>query len=70
MEDPNEIPMFSMGSDYDFAGLQVPESIPETNPDPLPTGRNIQLNEILNEALEKQAPVFDRDVGESSEEGD
>lgn len=68
MEDPDEHPMFSMGSDYDFEGLRVPESIPERNPDPLPTGRNIQINEIINAVVEEEAVVFDRDIGESSEE--
>ena len=65
-----EIPMFAMGSDIDFAKLHAPDIIPETQPDPLPIGRNIRLNDILNEVLGEQAVVFDRDVGESSEEGE
>ena len=70
MEEHDEIPMFAMGSDYDFQGLRVPEVVPEGNPDPLPSGRNIQLNEVLNEAVGEDAGVFNRDLGESSEEGE
>ena len=65
-----EIPMFAMGSDIDFAGLRAPDIIPETEADPLPTGRDIRLNDILNEVLGEQAVVYDRDVGESSEDGE
>jgi hypothetical protein len=69
-QEEEEIPMFAMGSDIDFAGLRAPDIIPETEADPLPTGRNIRLNDILNEVLGEQAVVFDRDVGESSEDGE
>ena len=68
VEEDDVIPMFAMGSDVDFACLRAPNTIPETQPDPLPTCRNIRLNDILNEALGEQATVFDRDVGESSED--
>ena len=70
LEEEEEIPMFAMGSDLDFAGLRAPDIIPETHADTLPTGRNIRLNDILNEVLGEHAVVFDRDVGESSEEGE
>lgn len=70
IEDEDVNPMFEMGADVDFEGLRAPDVIPETPPDPLPTGRNIRLNDILNEVLGEQALVFDRDVGESSEEGE
>ena len=69
-QEEEEIPMFAMGSDIDFEGLRAPDIIPETEADPLPTGRNIRLNDILNEVLGEHAVVFDRDVGESSEEGE
>ena len=70
MEEHDEIPMFAMGADSDFEGLRVPEEVPEFNPDPLPSGRNIRLNEVLNEVVGEEAVVFDRDLGESSEEGE
>ena len=69
MEEHDEIPMFAMGADSDFQGLRMPEEVPEINPDPLPSGRNIRLNEVLNEVV-GEAVVFDRDLGESLEEGD
>jgi len=68
IEEEDVNPMFDMGADVDFEGLRAPDVIPETHPDPLPTGRNIRLNDILNEVLGEQSLVFDRDVGESSEE--
>ena len=70
MEEHEEIPMFAMGADLDFQGLRAPDEVPESNPDPLPSGRNIRINEVLNEVMEEEAVVFDRDLGESSEEGD
>jgi hypothetical protein len=70
MEEQDEIPMFAMGADSDFEGLRAPEELPEINPDPLPTGRNIRLNEVLNARVQEEADVFDRDLGESSEEGE
>lgn len=48
----------------------MPEEVPESNPYPLPSGRNVRLNEVLNEVGEEEAVVFDRDLGESSEEGE
>lgn len=70
MEEHDEIPMFAMGADADFDGLRVPEEVPERNPDPLPSGRNIQLNEVLNKVPAAEDVVFDRDLGASSEEGE
>jgi hypothetical protein len=70
IEEDDGIPMFAMGSDVDHAGLRAPDVIPENQPEPLPTGRNIRLNEILNEVLGEPALVYDRDVGESSEDGE
>jgi len=68
IEEDDQIPMFAMGANVDFEGLRAPEILPETHQDPLPTGRNIRLNDILNEVMGEPAMVFDRDVGESSEE--
>lgn len=70
IEEDDINPMFAMGADIDFEGLRAPDVIPETHPDPLPTGRDIRLNDILNEVMGEQAAGFDRDVGESSEEGE
>ena len=70
MEVQDEIPMFAMGADSDFEGLRAPEELPEINPDPLPTGRNVRLNEVMNEVVEEEALAFDRDLGESSQEGE
>lgn len=60
--------MFAMGRDVDFEGLRAPNVISEANPDPLPSGRNIQMPEILNPVAADNTLAFDRDVGESSEE--
>jgi hypothetical protein len=62
--------MFAMGRDIDFEGLRATAEIPETNPNPLPTGRNIRMPEIVDQMGEENAQAFDRDVGESSEEDD
>lgn len=70
LEEHDEIPMFAMGADSDFQGLRVPEEVPEINSDPLPSGRNIRLNEVFREVVGEEAVVFDRDLGESSEEGE
>ena len=70
MEEQDEIPMFAMGADSDFEGLRAPEELPEINPNPLPTGRNVRLNEVIHDVVEEEAVVFDRDLGESSEEGE
>ena len=50
-QEEEEIPMFALGSNTDFAGLRAPDIIPERQPNPLPTGRNIRLNDIQNEVL-------------------
>ena len=70
MEEEAEAEMFAMGADADFAGLRAPEIIAEGNPDPLPTGRNIRLNRLLNEMVVDESILFDRDVGESSEDNE
>lgn len=67
MQEEEEVEMFAMGADADYIGLRVPEIIPEGNPNPLSSGRNIRLNHVLNDVVEEQGMVFDRDVGESSD---
>lgn len=34
----------------------------------LPTGRQVQRHDILHPIMEEENPLFDRDLGESSEE--
>lgn len=70
MEEEAEVEMFAMGADADFVGLRAPEIIAEGNPDPLPTSRNIRLNRLLNEMVVDESILFDRDVGESSEDNE
>jgi len=69
-EDEEEAVMFAMGEDVDFEGLRPPPEILETNLNPLPTGRNIQMYEMFNQVAQENADVFDRDVGESSDDDD
>lgn len=68
MEDAEEVEMFRMGDDVDFQGLRESTVIAEQNPEALPTGRNICMRDVLGEGIEETTSVFDRDVGESSEE--
>ena len=70
MEEHDEYPMFAMGADSNYEGLRAPDEVPEINPEPLPSGRNVRLNEVLNDVVEEEAVLFDRDLGESSEEGE
>ena len=63
-EEPN---MFAMGRDEDFVGLRETDRIDEVNEDIFGGGRDIEVNELLNEYREENA-MFDRDVGESSED--
>ena len=63
-EEPN---MFAMGRDVDFVGLREIDRIDEVNEDIFGGGRDIEVNKLLNEYREENA-MFDRDVGESSED--
>ena len=68
MDEEEEAEMFAMGRDLDFEGLRASTEIPETNPEPLLTGRHIRMPQIVDQGIEEDAEAFDRDVGESSEE--
>ena len=57
-----------MGANNDFRGLSAASDNVEPHEDPLPTGRNIDMNDILREGVHEASQFFDRDVGESSEE--
>ena len=70
MEDEEEPKIFSMGKDVDFEGLQVPAEVPETYPNPVTGGRNIDVGEVINTFTEGMPVTFDKDVGESSEDED
>ena len=54
--------------DSDFEGFRVPVEAEEMNQNPLPGGRNIELNEVFNEVGQEIGSMFDRNVGDSSEE--
>ena len=60
--------MFRMRSDTDFDGLRQASAIAENHPDPLSTGRNLRINEVLGEGIEEADDFFDQDLGESSED--
>ena len=60
--------LFGLGCTADHKGLQAPVMLPEEVLAPLPTGRQVQRQEIMHPILEEENPLFDRDLGESSEE--
>ena len=69
-EEEEEPQMFAMERDEDFEGLQVPFEIPESNSNAPAGGRDIGLNELFIESVEENPAMFDRDIGESSEDED
>jgi len=60
--------MFAMGWDADYEGLQATTDVLDSYPNAVPTDRDIEANELVNEYAEENAMMFDRDLGESSEE--
>ena len=70
MEDEDEPEIFAMGRDVDFEGLQVPAEVPETYPNLVTGGRDIDVEEVINAFTEGMPVTFDRDVGESFEDED
>ena len=68
MEEEEEGEIFRIGENNDFPGLSAASVFSETDPAPLPTGRDVDMNDILGEGVEEASLFFDRDVGESSEE--
>jgi len=59
MDDKEDLEIFAMGRDFDFEGLRVASELLETCRDPLPGGRNIELNEVMNSAMEDNVSMFD-----------
>ena len=70
MEEAKEAEIFRMGANNDFGGLSATSDNVEPDEDPLPTRRDIDMNDILGEGVDEASLFFDRDVGESSEEDD
>ena len=68
MDEEEEVLMFRIGENADFGGLHHAAEIVEGYQEPLQTGRDIQMNDILGQGIEEEAAMFDRDVGESSED--
>ena len=69
-EEQEETELFRMGDRTEFEGLHATATVPESNPDPISTGRNVRMNKVLGEGIEEVDDVFDRDVGESFEDED
>ena len=67
-DEEDEAGIFSMGRDADFQGFEVASEVPESYPNPLSSGRTIPVNELFSETPEENPPLFDRDIGESSED--
>lgn len=57
--------MFALGENSDYDGLRIPFNIIKDSERPLPIGVHLDM---LQETLEENAMVFDRDLGESSYE--
>jgi len=69
-DEEHECSFFSMGSDVDFQGLQLPSEVQETYPNAASIGRSVPVNNLLSDTLPSSPSVFDRNIGESSEEED
>ena len=67
-EEQEEPQMFAMGNDADFQGFQEATAVHENYMDAVAGGRNIEMEDILNEVDDENAVTFDRDIGESSED--
>lgn len=70
MDEEQECSFFSMGNDVDFEGLQVPPEVEETYPTSASIGRSVAVNNIFDDAVPSSPSLFDRNIGESSEEED
>lgn len=68
VDEEGEPQLFAMGRNVNFEGLQVQTEVSEAYPNPLPRGRTIELNEILSEVVNDNNPMFDRDIGEPTED--
>lgn len=70
LEDEEEPEMFRMGETADFEGLRADAPMEEADAAPCRTGRNIAMNQVLRDGIDDPEELFDRDVGESTEEDD
>jgi len=70
LEEEDEPEMFAMGRDADFAGLRMAVELSKVPHDPLPGGRDIPLNQVVEDRVEEHGFMFDRDIGESTEDED
>jgi len=60
--------MFAMGDTSDYDGFQDSNKIHENFANTVEEGRDIEAHELLNETLQENDIMFDRDLGESSED--
>ena len=60
--------LFALGRTEDHEGLQAQVTLPEEIEAPLPTGRQLRRQDIFHPVMDDVNPVFDRDLGESSED--
>jgi hypothetical protein len=67
-EEGEECEMFQLGRDVDHVSLRVPEDIPEEPEILLPNGRVVRREDMFEGLLDEANDVFDRDIGESSED--
>ena len=67
-KEEKEPEIFGMGRDADYEGFLVALEDEEGLQEGGVGGRHITLNELLNVGVEEDRGLFDRDVGESSEE--
>jgi len=65
-----ELEMFAMGRDSDFEGLRAATEDPESIPEPMEGGRNIEVQQVFNDLGNDDASLYDRDIGESSKDED
>lgn len=68
VDQEDEPEMFAMGRDVDFEGLREPSQGSEFFTYPSAGGKNIDLNNVLNDSVEENAMTFERDLGESTED--
>lgn len=66
--DVHEGLIFRQGRDQDYEGLRVLADILEDPIPPLPGGRVVRVQDNLDHIETETDGVFDRDIGESSDE--
>lgn len=68
-EDQGEGFIFRHGRDEEYEGLRAPVEIAEEPIEPLPRGRVIRVHDLYEVVEADTNAVFDRDIGESSDDG-